>query len=87
MIADLVIDFDNHLKNNKVWLVSLDLPIQDAPDDVPSSISVDLYIVANNQNQAMYIAQDMYPDCLGCASEDVPVTEDDYAARRNRSIC
>lgn len=87
MIADLVIDFDNHLKNNKVWLVNLDLPLQDAPDDVPSSISVDLYIVANNQNQAMYIAQDMYPDCLGCTIDDVPVTEHDYAARRNRSIC
>lgn len=86
MIADLVIDFDFHLDHGKVWLVELQLPILDAPDDVPSHLDADVYVVANNQNQATYIAQCMYPDALGAAINESPVTREQYAARRNRSI-
>ncbi len=86
MIADLIIDFDSHLKHGKMWLVELQLPLQDAPEDVPSCIDVDLYLAANNQHQAMYIAQCMYPDNVGCSCNDDPVTEEIYASRRNRSL-
>lgn len=86
MIADLVIDFDTHLQNGSVWLVELDLPLQDAPDDVPSSITVDCYVTAHTQHQATYIAQCMYPDSLGCSVSE-PITQEEYATRRNRSIC
>jgi|694.fasta_scaffold14405_31 hypothetical protein len=86
MIADLVIDFESHLKHNKVWLVQIDLPLQDAPEDVPSSITADVYVIASNRNQAVYIAQSMYPDCFDTCIGERPVTEYEYAARRNRSI-
>lgn len=86
MIADLIADFDFHLEHGKVWLVELELPLLDAPDDVPSHLTTDVYVVANNQHQAMYIAQCMYPDSLGAASNDSPITPEQYAARRNRSL-
>jgi hypothetical protein len=85
-MSDLVIDFDNHLKNSKVYLVELELELQDSPDDVPNTITADVYVVANNSTQARYIVECMYPDSLGVSINEEPITEYDYAARRNRSI-
>ena len=85
-MSDLIIDFDHHLKNARVYLVELDLEYQDAPDDVPSSIGVDVYVVANSHYQAQYIANTMYPDVLSIAVHETPITEYEYVARRNRSI-
>jgi hypothetical protein len=85
-MSDLIIDFDDHLKNGRVYLVELDLEYQDAPDDVPSSISVDLYTIANSYYQAQYIANVMYPDVLSISVHETPITEYEYAARRNRGI-
>jgi hypothetical protein len=86
MIADLIIDFDNHLKHNKVYLVELELPLQDAPEDVPNSITADVYVIANNYYQAQYIANTMYPDISGVSVHEDPITEQEYATRRNRSL-
>jgi hypothetical protein len=86
MMSDLVIDFENHLKNGKVYLVEVYLPLQDAPDDVPNCIIADVYVVANNSHQALYIANCMYPDNNGSTAGEQPITEYEYAARRNRSI-
>jgi hypothetical protein len=85
-MSDLIIDFDNHLKNSKVYLVEIELPLQDTPDDVPSSITADVYVVANSYYQAQYIVQAMYPDCEGVSVYEEPITEYEYAARRNRGI-
>lgn len=85
-MSDLIIDFDNHIKNHKVYLVKVIMPLQDAPNDVPSSITADVYVVANSSHQAVYIARCMYPDSLGEDTNDKPITEFEYAARRNRSI-
>jgi len=86
MISDLIIDFDNHLKNARVYLVELDLELQDAPDDVPDAITADVYVVANSHYQAQYIANTMYPDVLSMCVKETPITEYEYAARRNRSL-
>jgi hypothetical protein len=86
MISDLIIDFDNHLKTGRVYLVELELELQDAPDDVPSSITADVYVVANSHYQAQYIANTMYPDVLSICVNENPITEYEYAARRNRSV-
>ena len=85
-MSDLIIDFDNQLKSGKVYLVEVYLPLQDAPDDVPNSITADVYVVANSAYQAQYIVECMYPDNDGTSTSDRPVTEYEYAARRNRSI-
>jgi hypothetical protein len=86
MMSDLIIDFDNHLKHGNVYLVELELPWQDAPDEAPNSITTDVYVIAANHYQALYIAQSMYPDSFDISISNEPVTEYEYAARRNRSV-
>jgi hypothetical protein len=86
MMSDMIVDFENSLKNGYVYLVEVELPMQDAPEDVPDSIVADLYLVASSWYQAQYIAQTMYPDATSVSVYEEPVNEFDYAARRNRSI-
>jgi len=86
MIADVVIDFDNHLKHGRVYLVELQVAYQDAPDDAPSSIDIDIYVVATSHYMAQYIAHTMYPDVMSIHVHEEPITEYGYAARRNRGI-
>lgn len=86
MMSDLVIDFDNHLKNGYVYLVELELPWQNAPDEAPSSIIADVYVIATSYYMAQYIAQTMYPDVMSIHVHEDPITEYAYAARRNRGI-
>lgn len=86
MIADLVIDFENQLKTGHVYLVELELPWQDSPDEAPSSITTDLYLIARDHEQAKYIAHTMYPDATIISSGVEPVDEFTYISRRNRSI-
>lgn len=86
MMSDLIVDFDNSLRNGHVYLVEVELPWQDAPDEAPSSITADVYVVAANYYQAQYIVQSMYPDASGMSVNEEPITEYEYAARRNRSM-
>ncbi len=86
MIADMIVDFESHLKHGKVWLVSLQLPMQDAPEDVPDFLDVDLYVTADSIHHAQYLACCMYPDNIGCSIKEEPVTIEQYADRGNRSI-
>jgi len=86
MMSDLVIDFENHLKHGNVYLAEVDLELQDAPDDVPSSITADVYVIATNHDMAQFIVSQMYPDYLGLSINLEPITEYEYAARRNRSV-
>ena len=85
-MSDLIVDFDNSLKNGHVYLVEVELPWQDAPDEAPSSITADVYVIAANYHQALDIVQTMYPDASGTSVYEEPITEYEYAARRNRSV-
>jgi hypothetical protein len=86
MMSDMVVDFDNSLRNGHVYLAEVSLPLQDAPDEAPSTIDADVYVVAASYYQALYIVQTMYPDNVGSSVNETPVTEYEYAARRNRGI-
>lgn len=86
MMSDLVIDFENHLKHGNVYLAEVDLEFKDAPDDVPSSITADVYVIATNHDMAQFIVSQMYPDYLGLSINADPITEYEYAARRNRGL-
>ncbi len=86
MMSDMIQDFDKHLQHGNVFLVEIELPLQDAPDDVPNSISVDVYVTAKNHDQAQYIASTMYPDYESISVYHEPISEFEYAARRNRSM-
>jgi hypothetical protein len=82
----MIVDFDSSLRAGHVYLVEVELPLQDSPEDAPDSILTDVYVVASSWYQAQYIVQTMYPDASGVSVYEEPVTEYDYAARRNRSI-
>lgn len=85
-MSDLIIDFETLLRQGRVYLVEIDLELQDAPDDVPNSITADVYVVANSSDLAHFIASQLYPDYLSLAVNETPITEYEYAARRNRSV-
>ena len=69
-----------------MYLAEVDLEFKDAPDDVPSSITADVYVIATNHDMAQFIVSQMYPDYLGLSINADPITEYEYAARRNRSL-
>lgn len=86
MMSDIVIDFDNHLKNGRVYLVEIETEYQDAPDDQLCTILIDMYVIANSYYMAQFIANSIYPDVAGIHVHEYPIDEYAYAARRNRSI-
>jgi len=85
-MSDLIVDFESHLRCGYVYMAEIELEMQDSPDDAPSSMSADVYVVAQNHHQAQYIVLSMYPDALSIYVIATPITEYEYAARRNRSI-
>lgn len=87
MIADIIHDLDSHLDSGHVWLGKVELEWHDE-DAEPNDgfYSVDTYVIAPDQNLAQYIAHTLYPDVLSICINDHPVSREQYAARRNRSM-
>jgi hypothetical protein len=81
MTADLHIDYDVHLRSGRVWRVELELPLQDAPDDVPNFINVSVDVVAPNRDLAQYIAATIYPEYLSLCIDDKPVSGSDSSVQ------
>jgi len=72
MKPDMIVSWEQHLKNGNVWKVNIELPIQDTPGDDILFYSVDVYIVAPTQALAQYIVSTMYPDYLSLCIDDEP---------------
>ena len=62
MKPDMVLSWDQHLKNGNVWKVNVELSMQ----------FVDIYVVAPTQALAQYIAATMYPDYESLCIDDEP---------------
>ena len=77
MTADLVIDYDVHLRSGRVWRVELELPLEDAPEDVPSVISVAVDVVSPTRDLAQYIAATIYPEYISLCIDDEPLSPSD----------
>ena len=73
MSSDVIVGWNQHLKNGNVWKVEIELPMQDTPGDDIYYYSVDLYVVAPNSSLAQYIATTMYPDFESICVNDEPV--------------
>jgi len=86
MTADIIVDFDTHLHNGRVYLVELELPYQDENEEESSVMKVDYYVISNNSIQAMYFANTDYPDAVGVFVHEDPITPEQYATRGNRGI-
>ena len=61
MQPDMVISWDQHLKNGNVWQVEVELSMQETPGD-EHTYNVEVYVVAPTQELAQYIVATMYPD-------------------------
>jgi len=72
MNCDLVVSWDQHLKNGNVWRVEVELPMQDGPLDNPTYYTVCVDVVAPNLDLAQYIATTMYPDHTSICIDDKP---------------
>ena len=72
MNCDLVVSWNEHLKNDNVWRVEVELAIQDGPDDNPTYYTVCVDVVAPNRDLAQYIATTMYPDYTSICIDDKP---------------
>ena len=72
MKPDMIVSWEQHLKNGNVWKVNIELPIQDTPGDDILFYSVDVYIIAPTQALAQYIVSTMYPDYLSLCIDDEP---------------
>ena len=70
---DMIVGWEQHLKNGNVWKVNVELPIQDVPDGDILHYNVDVYVVAPTQALAQYIVATMYPDYESISVDDEPV--------------
>jgi hypothetical protein len=74
MMSDMVIDYAAHLKAGRVWRVEIQLPMQDAPDDVPDFLNVSVDVVAPNKHLAQYIVSTIYTDFESLRISDEPLS-------------
>lgn len=73
MSADMIVDYEAHLKNGRVWRVDISLPMQDSPEDVPNYLDVSVDVIASNRDLAQYIVSVMYPDYNALSISDDPL--------------
>lgn len=85
MTADIIVDFDTHLKEGRVYLIEVENQIEPTGDDDQTFHRIDVYVVATSSELACYIVSQMYPDALSLIYSKEPIGEYDYAARRHRS--
>ena len=72
MKPDMVISWDQHLKNGNVWKANVELSMQGGDNDEQLFYSVDVYVVAPTSALAQYIVATMYPDYESLCIDDEP---------------
>ena len=72
MKPDIVVSWDQHLKNGHVWKVNIELSMQGGDNDEQLFYTVDVYVVAPTQALAQYIVTTMYPDYESMCIDDEP---------------
>ena len=70
----MIVSWDKHLKNGNIWRVSIELPMQDAPEDAPQFLDVAVDVIAPTQELAQYIVSTMYPDYESMSINERPLS-------------
>jgi len=73
MKPDVLVNWDQHLKNGNVWRVELELSMLDGPNDNPTYYNAAIDVVAPNRDLAQYIVTTMYPDYESICISDEPL--------------
>ena len=72
MKPDMIVGWEQHLKNGNVWVVEVELAMQDGDSDMQRIYTVCVDVVAPNRDLAQYIATTMYPDYTSICIDDKP---------------
>ena len=70
---DMIVGWEQHLKNGNVWKANVELSMQGGENDEQLIYNVDVYVVAPTQALAQYIVATMYPDYESLQIDDDPV--------------
>jgi len=70
--SDMVISWEQHLKNGNVWRVEVELAMQSDDSDEQLIYNVEVYVVAPTVALAQYIVATMYPNYEGIFVNDEP---------------
>jgi|TARA_R100000030_G_C3196266_1_gene109663 hypothetical protein len=70
---DMIIGWEQHLKNGNVWKANVELAMQGGENDEQLFYNVDVYVVAPTIDLAQYIVTTMYPDYESICVNDDPV--------------
>ena len=74
---DMIVTWKEHLENGLIWKANVELAMEDVGES--SFYSVDVYVVAPNQNLAQYIVTTMYPEFDSLCIDDEPMTPESYS--------
>ena len=74
---DMIITWKEHLENGLIWKANVELAMEDVGES--SFYSVDVYVIAPNQNLAQYIVTTMYPEFESLCIDDEPMTPESYS--------
>ena len=72
-MPDMIVGWEQHLKNGNLWRGEVELSMQGGDTDEQLIYSVDVYVVAPTQALAQYIVATMYPDYESLQIDDDPV--------------
>ena len=70
---DMIVGWEQHLKNGNIWKANVELAMQGGENDEQLSYNVDVYVVAPTIDLAQYIVTTMYPDYESICVNDNPV--------------
>ena len=74
MKPDMIVGWEQHLKNGNVWVVEVELAMQDGDSDIQRIYNVCVDVVAPNRDLAQYIVATMYPEYASLSVSDEPLS-------------
>jgi hypothetical protein len=74
MKPDMIVGWEQHLKNGNVWVVEVELAMQDGDSDMQRIYTVCVDVVAPTQALAQYIVATMYPEYASLSVSDEPLS-------------
>jgi len=74
MKPDMIVGWKQHLKNGNVWVVEVELAMQDGDSDIQRIYNVCVDVVAPNRDLAQYIVATMYPEYASLSVSDEPLS-------------
>jgi len=74
MKPDTIVGWEQHLKNGNVWVVEVELAMQDGDSDIQRVYNVCVDVVAPNRDLAQYIVATMYPEYASLSVSDEPLS-------------